>query len=221
MLPWKLLGDKLHLFQYAVPHIQFKVAVLGFCLSIRQHWMTSCLLLPTMLQWPNPADWFSTTSGGYVHSSPRRRCRFCSRLLTLNLDYCNSLLAGVPACIIRPLQLIQNAAVVNLPKVSHTAQLLHTLLWLPVATKFDSRHWYLPTMLRMAQAHPTPRTWSNYILQPVHHTLLLPNNLLTLSELPIDIRTAETLHIFCCRLKTQLFRLHLGLHIQWLNALIL
>ncbi len=30
------------------------------------------------------------------------------------------------------------------------------------------------------------------------------------NELPIDIRTAESLHIFCCRLKTHLFRLHLG-----------
>ncbi len=30
------------------------------------------------------------------------------------------------------------------------------------------------------------------------------------NELPINIRTAETLHIFYCRLKTHLFRLHLG-----------
>ena len=30
------------------------------------------------------------------------------------------------------------------------------------------------------------------------------------NELPIDIRTAESLHIFCRRLKTHLFRLHLG-----------
>ena len=54
------------------------------------------------------------------------------------LDYCNSLLAGLPACAIRPLQLIQNAAarlVFNLPKFSHTTPLLRSLHWLPVTAR--------------------------------------------------------------------------------------
>ncbi|KAK3525027.1 hypothetical protein QTP86_013384 [Hemibagrus guttatus] len=54
------------------------------------------------------------------------------------LDYCNSLLAGLPLNAIRPLQMIQNAAaqlVFNLPKFSHTTPLLRSLHWLPVAAR--------------------------------------------------------------------------------------
>ncbi|KAK3554879.1 hypothetical protein QTP86_000914 [Hemibagrus guttatus] len=57
-------------------------------------------------------------------------------LVILRLDYCNSLLAGLPLTAIHPLQMIQNAAarlVFNLPKFSHTTPLLRSLHWLPVA----------------------------------------------------------------------------------------
>ncbi|XP_038562053.1 uncharacterized protein LOC119893791, partial [Micropterus salmoides] len=56
------------------------------------------------------------------------------------LDYCNALLAGLPACAVKPLQMVQNAAVFDQPKRTHVTPLLSDLHWLTVASriKFES-----------------------------------------------------------------------------------
>ncbi len=57
-------------------------------------------------------------------------------LVISKLDYCNALMALIPSCTIKPLQMIQNAAAqldFNEPKRAHVTPLSISLNWLPVA----------------------------------------------------------------------------------------
>ncbi len=59
-------------------------------------------------------------------------------LFLSRFDYCNALLAGLPASSIKPLQLIQNAAarlIFNEPKRTHVTPLFINLHWLPIAAR--------------------------------------------------------------------------------------
>ena len=59
-------------------------------------------------------------------------------LVSSRLDYCNALLTGLPACVVKPLQIMQNAAarlVFNQQKRAHVTPLLTELHWLPVAAR--------------------------------------------------------------------------------------
>ena len=62
--------------------------------------------------------------------------RLVSALILSRVDYCNAVLAGLPAVTLKPLQRVLNAAarlVAGLGRYDHITEVMKSLHWLPVA----------------------------------------------------------------------------------------
>ena len=65
----------------------------------------------------------------------------CSLVLS-RVDYCNSLLAGLPQCHLKKIQYVQNAAarlIFRAPKSDHVSSLLQKLHWLPISCRIEHK----------------------------------------------------------------------------------
>ena len=158
--------------------------------------------------------------------------RLVSALVISRLDYCNSVLAHLPASTLAPLQRVINAAarmVVDLGPRDHVTPALYELHWLPIAERIKFK-------LCLLVHHSINGRAPSYLTELVtsvanvpgraslrsagRHDLVVPRSRLVSSErafsvaapkawnsLPVDIRLITDTKLFKKKLKTYLFNL--------------
>ena len=163
------------------------------------------------------------------HISTSTAKTISTALISSRLDYCNSLLNNIAKRDLAKLQRVQNClarAVLRAPRFSPSLPLLKQLHWLPVSYRINfklstlayralstQQPFYLASLLHLSNI---PRQLRSSVSQQ----LIVPKTKLNLgkrafsvaaprvwNELPIALKTSETIAIFRKKLKTYLFQI--------------
>ena len=124
-----------------VPHFERNVCHIIYLYNLGT-WFDSNLNLQEQIH--------KTCKSGFFHLHNIRRirkylsqesvCTLVQALIMGRIDYCNSLLFGLPSVHLLKLQCLQNAAarlISNVPQYSHITPVLCSLHWLPVKFRID------------------------------------------------------------------------------------
>ncbi len=181
-----------------------------------------------------------TCKSGFYHLRNIARIKKCltynalqtiiHAFISSRMDYCNTLLAGLPECVLQKVQYLQNSAARLLSgtgKYDHITPVLRSLHWLPVRYRIDFKvllltykalhgkaPQYISDMLVFREARESRSTKQNLLTVPRTKCVTFGDRAFSVyaprlwNSMPLSIRNVDNIDTFKTLVKTHLFKQH-------------